>query len=99
MALREKHPDKSLVLWGRNAARVHEIRTSGLQDVTDNLAEAVAEADLVILAVPIEWIGGDLMYVIQLELALRSALGAATTLFYAYFRAKRLRWVLALWAQ
>lgn len=54
LALREKHPDKSLVLWGRNAARVHEIRTSGLQDVTDNLAEAVAEADLVILAVPIE---------------------------------------------
>mgnify|MGYP003320732397 CR=1 FL=1 len=57
------------------------------------------EAHQVILAVPIEWIGGDLMYVIQLELALRSALGAATTLFYGYFRAKRLRWVLALWAQ
>ena len=43
------------------------------------------EAHQVILAVPIEWIDGDLMYVIHFELAFRTALGATTTFFYAYF--------------
>ena len=54
LAARERHPNRSLVLWGRNSARVDEIRRSGLPDVTDILEEAVTDADLVILAVPVD---------------------------------------------
>ena len=54
LALRERQPDRAVVLWGRNVARVQEIRTSGWPAITDSLADAVADADLVILAVPVD---------------------------------------------
>ena len=54
LALRERHPSRSVVLWGRNSARVEEIRSSGWPHVTDILEEAVTDADLIILAVPVD---------------------------------------------
>jgi prephenate dehydrogenase len=40
-------------LWARRPATVAEARAMGIADVTDDLAAAVADADLVVLAVPV----------------------------------------------
>lgn len=54
LALRERFPQRSVVLWGRNPRRIEEIRLSGWKHITGNLSEAVSGADLIILAVPVE---------------------------------------------
>ena len=54
LALQERHPLRSVMLWGRNPERTEKIRNSCWRDITDSLSEAVAGADLIILAVPVE---------------------------------------------
>ena len=53
MAVAKRCPDCSVVLWGRNEDRVTEIRNGGFPNVTCDLAEAIHESDLVVMAVPV----------------------------------------------
>ena len=53
LAVSKHHPEKSIALWGRNPERVAEIRATGFEQVTDDLALAVDNAELIILAVPV----------------------------------------------
>ncbi|MCS5540943.1 MAG: prephenate dehydrogenase/arogenate dehydrogenase family protein [Roseibacillus sp.] len=53
LAVGKRHPDCSVILWGRNPERVAEIRATGFECVTDDLSLAVHDAELVILAVPV----------------------------------------------
>ncbi len=53
LAVSKRHAESSLTLWGRNVERVAEIRSTGFDQVTDDLALAVQDAELVILAVPV----------------------------------------------
>jgi len=53
LAVRKRHPESSVILWGRNPERVAEIRATGFECVTDDLSLAVRDAELVILAVPV----------------------------------------------
>ena len=53
LAVAKRCPDCSVVLWGRNEERVAEIRNGGFANVTCDLAEAIHESDLVVLAVPV----------------------------------------------
>ena len=53
LAVSKLHPEKSVALWGRNPDRVAEIRDTGFEQVTDDLALAVHNAEVIILAVPV----------------------------------------------
>lgn len=53
LAIAKRHPDYSVVLWGRSLERVAEIRSAGFEHVTSDLALAVRDAELIILAVPV----------------------------------------------
>ena len=53
LAVAKRRPESSVILWGRNEERVTAIRSGGFPDVTSDLKRAVANADLVILAVPV----------------------------------------------
>lgn len=53
LAVAQRHPDVSVILWGRNQERVAEIQAAGFEHATSNLSLALAEADLIILAVPV----------------------------------------------
>jgi prephenate dehydrogenase len=53
LAVSKRHPDFSVVLWGRNQERVAEIRAAGFDHVTSDLALALKDAELIILAVPV----------------------------------------------
>lgn len=53
LAVTKRHAESSVALWGRNADRVAEIRATGFEQATDDLAHAVQDAELIILAVPV----------------------------------------------
>ena len=53
LAVSKHHPENAIALWGRNPERVAEIRDTGFEKVTDDLALAVHNAELIILAVPV----------------------------------------------
>lgn len=53
LAVQKRHPDFSVILWGRNLERVAEIRAAGFEHVTSDLELAIRNADLIILAVPV----------------------------------------------
>ncbi len=54
LAARERLPGVRLSAWSRAADEIAEVRRRGLADVaTDNLAEAVRGADLVVLCTPV----------------------------------------------
>ncbi|NIP96812.1 MAG: prephenate dehydrogenase/arogenate dehydrogenase family protein [Akkermansiaceae bacterium] len=53
LAVRKRHPEFGVTLWGRSPERVAEIRSAGFEHVTHDLALAVKDAELIILAVPV----------------------------------------------
>jgi prephenate dehydrogenase len=53
LAWKEHHGADELSLWARGSDRVTELRNHGFPKATTDLGEAVKEADLVILAVPV----------------------------------------------
>lgn len=53
LAVGKRHPDISVVLWGRSQERVAEIREAGFEHITSDLALALNGAELIILAVPV----------------------------------------------
>ena len=48
-----RFPEASVRLWGRNPERMAAIRESGFDFATTDLAQAIQDADLIILAVPV----------------------------------------------
>ena len=53
LAVRKRHQENSIRLWGRNAERVAEIEAAGFEHATSDLGRAVEGAELIILAVPV----------------------------------------------
>lgn len=53
LAWKERHGAEGLSLWARGPDRVTELRNHGFSKATSDLGEAVKDADLVILAVPV----------------------------------------------
>ncbi len=53
LALGNSENPPNIRLWARKPETVEEARTLGIPNVTDDLAEAVQDADLVVLAVPV----------------------------------------------
>ena len=53
LALGSSENPPTIRLWARKLETVEEARTLGISNVTDNLAEAVQDADLIVLAVPV----------------------------------------------
>ena len=55
MAARRHWPEAQITLWARRPEVLEEVKASGLTvDATSDLAEAVQDADLIVLATPVE---------------------------------------------
>lgn len=53
LAVRNRHPDREVTLWGRSEEKVAAIRDSGFSKATTSLEDALREAELIVLAVPV----------------------------------------------
>lgn len=58
LALRRSFPGQPVALWARRRETVDEARARGIGSATGDLAEAVAGADLVVLATPVGGMAG-----------------------------------------
>lgn len=53
LAVKIRHPEREVILWGRSEEKVAAIQTSGFSDATTSLEDALRGSDLVVLAVPV----------------------------------------------
>ena len=75
LAVQSRLPDTAVTLWGRRVEGVADARAQGVKEATTELADAVRDADILILASPV----GAMLEILKAATETRSLQGVIVT--------------------